>query len=77
MPISKIEVVFIPLLTFDKTGQRVGYGKGFYDQFLAQCKPSTLKVGLSFFEPEIYIEDLLPTDIPLDYCITPNQTYHF
>ena len=30
---DKIEVVFIPLLAFDKKGNRVGYGKGFYDRF--------------------------------------------
>ncbi len=77
VPVHQIQVVFIPLLTFDTTGQRVGYGKGFYDQFLAQCSPETLKIGLSFFEHENKIEDILPTDIPLDYCITPTQTYRF
>jgi len=60
---SKIEVVFIPLLAFDNQGGRVGYGKGFYDRFLAKCNPETLKIGLSFFEAEfqaIEVLDLLP-----------------
>jgi 5-formyltetrahydrofolate cyclo-ligase len=39
VPSHKIEVVFVPLLAFDKQGQRVGYGKGFYDKFLAECSP--------------------------------------
>lgn len=74
---SKIEVVFIPLLTYDTKGNRVGYGKGFYDRFLAECKPNCIKIGLSFFEPETEISDVLETDIKLDYCVTPNAVFEF
>jgi 5-formyltetrahydrofolate cyclo-ligase len=77
VPVAMIEVVFIPLLAFDKKGHRVGYGKGFYDQFLAECKPETIKIGLSFFEAENQIEDVFEADVLLDYCITPTQTYTF
>ena len=74
---NKIDVVFVPLLAFDKQGNRVGYGKGFYDTFLSECKPKTIKVGLSFFEAEENIDDVFETDIKLDYCVTPNNIYHF
>jgi len=74
---DKIEVVFIPLLSFDETGNRVGYGKGFYDRFLAKCKPETIKIGLSFFEAEDEITDVFESDIRLDYCVTPEQAYGF
>ncbi len=74
---SKIEVVFIPLLGFDKKGNRVGYGKGFYDRFLINCKPETIKVGLSFFEAEAEITDVSTNDIRLDYCVTPKNIYTF
>lgn len=77
VPENYIDVVFVPLLAFDKKGNRVGYGKGFYDRFLEQCKPETLKIGLSFFEAEISITDIDEEDIPLDYCVTPNKIYHF
>ena len=77
VPNSEIDVVFIPLLAYDKKGHRVGYGKGFYDRFLSKCRPETIKVGLSFFEPEALIENLDPTDIPLDFCVTPHQVYRF
>lgn len=77
IPIEKIDVVFIPLLAFDKQGNRVGYGKGFYDVFLSQCRPDVVKIGLSFFEAEKYIEGIIDTDMPLDYCVTPNETYKF
>ena len=77
VPVSKIEVVFVPLLAFDKTGHRAGYGKGFYDKFLSECKPETLKIGLSFFEAEEQIHDIFENDVKLDYCVTPNETYLF
>lgn len=86
VPTHKIEVVFVPLLAFDKTGHRVGYGKGFYDKFLSECKPDTsgielatqtIKIGLSFFEAEEPIEDIFENDVKLDYCVTPYEVYRF
>ena len=77
VPSRKIEVVFVPLLAFDKTGHRTGYGKGFYDRFLAQCKPDVIIIGISFFEAEEEILDVNPTDFALHYCVTPNKIYRF
>jgi 5-formyltetrahydrofolate cyclo-ligase len=77
VPSHKIEVVFVPLLAFDKKGHRVGYGKGFYDKFLSECKPDVIKIGLSFFDPEELITDVFEGDIQLDYCVTPNEVYSF
>ncbi|WP_299366022.1 5-formyltetrahydrofolate cyclo-ligase [Winogradskyella sp.] len=74
---SQIDVVFIPLLTFDQRGNRIGYGKGFYDRFLAQCNPETIKIGLSFFEAEEEYFETSEDDIKLDYCVTPHQVFHF
>ncbi|NBA88114.1 5-formyltetrahydrofolate cyclo-ligase [Emticicia sp. CRIBPO] len=70
-------LILIPLLIFDKSGQRVGYGKGFYDRFLAACPPEVTKVGLSFFEPVDHIDDTDEFDIPLNYCITPGKVWSF
>jgi len=77
VPTIKIDVVFVPLLAFDKTGHRAGYGKGFYDNFLMECKPDTIKIGLSFFEAEEKIEDIFENDVKLNYCVTPNRVYEF
>lgn len=77
VPSSKIDVVFVPLLAFDTSGNRVGYGKGFYDKFLSECKPETIKIGLSFFEAETEITDVFEGDIKLDYCVTPEKIYKF
>ena len=46
---NKIDVIFVPLLAFDNQGNRVRYGKGFYDKFLSSCSKETIKVGISFF----------------------------
>lgn len=73
---EKLEVIFIPLLAYDKNGNRLGYGKGFYDRFLSQCNPDAIFIGLSFFEPESIIP-FEKTDISLHYCITPKRVFSF
>jgi len=70
-------MVLTPLLAFDTRGYRVGYGKGFYDRWLAQCRPGTIKVGFSFFEPLDTIGDINEFDVPLNLCITPMRVYEF
>ncbi|WP_420603758.1 5-formyltetrahydrofolate cyclo-ligase [Flagellimonas sp.] len=77
IPENQIDVVFMPLLAFDRKGNRVGYGKGFYDNFLHKCEKETLKIGLSFFEVEDNIDDVHENDVPLDYCVTPKRVYKF
>lgn len=77
IPNLKLDVVFIPLLAFDKKGHRVGYGKGFYDKFLSSCKADVIKIGLSIFDAVDEINGVFSGDIPLDYCITPEKIYEF
>ncbi len=78
VPEEKIDLVFLPLLAFDLQGNRVGYGKGFYDIFLERCRRDVVKVGLSFFgAEESPITDLHENDMKLDYCITPEKIYAF
>ena len=72
-----LDVVFVPLLVMDKQGHRVGYGKGFYDRFLSQCNPDTIKIGLSLFEPIEKISGVEDTDVPLDYGVTPEEVFLF
>lgn len=74
---EQIDLVLVPLLAFDKRGHRVGYGRGYYDHFLNECRPDCLKIGVSQFGPVEYIADLLPTDVPMNVCITPKQIWRF
>ena len=74
---NKIDVVIVPLLAFDNKGARVGYGKGLYDGFLAQCNPNCIKIGVSVFEPTPSISGVTKNDVRLDYCATPNNIHTF
>lgn len=74
---SQIDVVFIPLLAADQQGNRVGYGKGFYDRFLEKCRPETIKIGLNFFEPLPDFIEANENDQRLDYLVTPEKIFKF
>jgi 5-formyltetrahydrofolate cyclo-ligase len=74
---KEIDLVILPLLTFDKKGFRVGYGKGFYDRFLSKCRKDVVKVGVSLFDAVEQIEDTNLHDIPLNFCVTPEKVYRF
>lgn len=74
---DQIDAVLMPLLAFDVNGNRVGYGKGFYDRFLATCKPEVVRIGLSFFEPVDLIADVNEFDAPMNVCITPGKIWNF
>jgi 5-formyltetrahydrofolate cyclo-ligase len=77
MPPTVFDAVLVPLLACDLTGHRVGYGKGFYDRFLAQCRPESQRIGLSLELPIAQIADVDSTDQPLTACITPEQVFRF
>jgi 5-formyltetrahydrofolate cyclo-ligase len=73
--VPKFDVVIVPMLGFDPaTLQRVGYGGGYYDRFLAN-QPQAKKIGVCY---EAGRTDGLPDephDIPLGMIITENRTY--
>ncbi len=71
------DLVVVPLLAVDQAGNRVGYGGGYYDRFLAETGLHCLKVGLSMFDPVSRIDDIEPTDVRLDGCVTPTQVHWF
>ena len=75
---EQIDVVFIPLLAYDSKGNRIGYGGGYYDRLLRECRSQTLKIGLSYFSPEDDFGAIChPSDMPLDVVVTPVAIYHF
>jgi len=76
---AQLDAVLVPLLACDARGQRVGYGGGFYDRFLAQCRPGTLFIGVNILDeaPVAEISDVLPTDILLHACLTPGGVWNF
>lgn len=76
---AMLDAVLVPLLAVDQAGHRVGYGGGFYDRFLAQCRPETQFIGLNMLDeaPVAAIADLLPTDVPLTACLMPGRVWRF
>ena len=73
----KYDIVITPLLYCDNQGNRVGYGKGFYDMFFSKTDRNALKVGVSFFSPAALISDVSEQDVPLDYLVTPTEVLSF
>lgn len=69
---QQIDLCLVPLLAIDKKGHRVGYGGGYYDRFLAGCRPDLQTVGVSLFEPVDEISDTGPFDIALGACLFPS-----
>lgn len=74
---EQLDIVFVPLLGLNDKGFRVGYGKGFYDRLLKNCKPKCLFIGLHHFDEFIQFDDIHQNDISLHMCITPKGKYDF
>lgn len=74
---EQMDAILVPMLGFDSIGNRVGYGKGFYDKYFDKYAYSSYKIGLSFFDPIPKIEDTEHFDVPLSHCITPWNCYEF
>lgn len=71
------DYVVTPLLYADRKGNRVGYGKGFYDGFFETISKETKKIGVNYFNPDENIDDIWENDVPLDYLVTPTEVLSF
>ena len=77
-PISldRVDLIIVPGIVFDSQGNRIGFGRGFYDRFLKKV-PDTFKIGLAF---EIQIVETIPkisSDIPVDKIITEKRVIDY
>lgn len=76
-PRARPSLMLVPLLGFDKSGTRLGYGGGYYDRTLATLKARPMLIGLAFAAQEL---DHIPReshDVPLDAVITENGVRFF
>ena len=79
---KRLDAVFMPLVAFDKKGNRLGMGGGFYDRTLSFLQGNghwkkPILIGIAFDFQEV---DTLPAeswDIPLQYIITPTRVLRF
>ena len=74
--ISHLDLVFMPLVAFDRSGNRLGMGKGYYDRALAGSPDSPLRVGLGYTFQEAPSLEPSEWDIPLHIVITPDEVIH-
>jgi 5-formyltetrahydrofolate cyclo-ligase len=74
---ENFDFVIVPLLAYDTIGNRVGYGKGIYDRFLAKCSKDCQFIGVSYFEPEAEMIETIDADIQLDMVVTPINIHRF
>lgn len=75
IPPGQLDLIFLPLLAFDKKGTRLGMGAGYYDRTLAKQATKPLLIGVAYeFQRQAFIE-AQPWDIPLNAVITEQAIY--
>ncbi|CAN5628570.1 5-formyltetrahydrofolate cyclo-ligase [soil metagenome] len=67
--LPKFDVIIVPMLAFDAKLNRLGYGKGYYDRFLA-TQPQAVKIGLCFELGHLPSLPIEPHDVPMNIIIT-------
>lgn len=70
VPAKALDMIIVPLVAFDRTGARLGYGGGCYDRYLPTVAPERLIVGIAFDEQRV---DHVPTDahdLPLSHIVS-------
>lgn len=73
------EILIVPMVAFDRSGGRLGYGGGFYDRTLEllRAKRPTLAIGFAYGAQEAQSLPLEPTDQPLDLLVTETEVITF
>lgn len=70
VPVEALDMIVVPLVAFDQTGARLGYGGGCYDRYLPMLSPACQIIGIAFDEQRV---DRVPTDahdLPLPHIIS-------
>ena len=71
-PVSSIDVVLVPMVGFDRLGNRLGYGAGYYDRFF-EVNPNIPRIGMAYACQEIESIPADPYDAKMDYIVTENE----
>jgi 5-formyltetrahydrofolate cyclo-ligase len=74
-PVLHPSIIFVPLVAFDRKGNRLGYGAGYYDACLRalRARQRVLAIGVAFDEQEVSEIPREPQDEPLDMILTPSR----
>ena len=73
------DIVIVPLACFDRTGQRIGYGAGYYDMTIAglRAKKKVVTIGIAFAAQEVLKVPVEAHDEALDLVLTERETIDF
>ncbi|MFH1783992.1 MAG: 5-formyltetrahydrofolate cyclo-ligase [bacterium] len=74
---EELDVIIVPGIVFDRSGHRIGYGRGFYDRFLGRLQGKTPAVGLAF---DLQLRDSVasdPHDVMIDALVTEKEVMYF
>ncbi len=71
------DIIIMPLVAFDKKGNRLGYGKGYYDRTVADMKRNPLLVGYAYSVQEVENIEYESHDVPLDYLVSEKEVRKF
>ncbi len=75
LPLSQLEIMFVPLVACDKQGNRLGMGGGFYDRTLSQSSSNLVSVGLAYSFQNLAKLPVESWDMPLDHILLGKDSY--
>ena len=74
---QNIDLVLVPGVVFDRNGNRMGHGMGYYDRYLTKLNPQAVTIGIAY---ELQLAEKIitnPWDYPLNALCTERKIYHF
>lgn len=74
---ATINIIILPGLAFDTRGNRLGFGKGYYDRFIERIDEKCLKIGLAYGFQVVEGIEAEPWDRKLDLVVTEDRVYRF
>lgn len=69
-PLPDPDLVLVPGLAFDRSGGRLGQGKGYYDRYLAGLPRTSVRIGVGFEAQVLEAIPMGPLDVPMAYLVT-------
>ena len=73
LPPEQLNLALVPGIAFDRSGNRLGFGKGYFDRFLARCRCPA--VGLAYEMQLVGAIETRPHDVPMDRIVTEKAVY--
>lgn len=70
---KQVDMAIVPGAVFDRHGNRIGYGAGYYDRFFSSLKNDICKIALCYSFQIVEFVSPSPHDVPMDYIITENE----